>query len=111
VAPERDSSAYKAELRMANPDALIRPGMVARVFLASSTMKDVLIIPLACVIPDKGDHVVYVVENGRVARRVVQLDAFQGYEAVIRSGLKSGDIVVVDGARGLTDGAMVIESR
>ena len=57
--------------------------------------------------PKKGDDVVYVVEGGRVVCRTVRIAAMVGDEAVLSSGVRAGDAVVVEGQRALIDGALV----
>jgi len=66
-------------------------------------------VPLAAVIPRRGEHMVYVVENGVAVRRVVGLDSLAGQEAVINRGLQPGERLVVEGHRGLQDGVAVRE--
>jgi multidrug efflux pump subunit AcrA (membrane-fusion protein) len=59
------------------------------------------------VIPEKGEHVVFVVENGRATRRVVRIESILGNEALIASGVRAGETVVVEGQRALEEGLRV----
>ena len=86
---------------------------------ADFTLKavDGLLVPRAGVLPDGNDQVVFVVESapgaesGAVARRravtLAETGASAGEQALVVSGLASGDRVVVMGQTQLTDGMEV----
>jgi membrane fusion protein (multidrug efflux system) len=65
------------------------------------------VVPLATVLPYRGEHVVYLARDGRAVRRVVRLDRFLSTEVVIAEGLAPGDCVIVEGHRGVIDGALL----
>ena len=66
-------------------------------------------MPLAAIVPRKGEYFVFTVVNGRAVRQRVILDALTGQNAVLESGLAAGARVVVEGHRGLQDGMKVAE--
>lgn len=103
----RENNAYRVEALLENAEGTLKPGMIANVELVRRRREDSLVVPLAAVLPRKGEHVVYVVEKGRAVRHVVQIDAIIGSEAVLRAGLPPGAEVVVDGHRALQDGMRV----
>ena len=100
----RDSNSFAAELEVANADGALKAGMIAQVSLMRRMIPDAVVIPLAAVVPRKGEHYVFVAEEGRAVRRRVLVGAMIGSEAVIELGLSAGDRVVVEGHRGLQDG-------
>ena len=59
------------------------------------------------VLPKKGEHVVFVVEDGRAVRRSVTIERIVGQEALLSAGLGVGDVVVTEGHRALQDGSLV----
>lgn len=63
-------------------------------------------IPTQSVLSD-GEKFVYVVENGRVFKRTISVEAVDGFELKV-TGLEIGSQVVVSGMKKLTDGAEVI---
>jgi len=67
----------------------------------------IIAIPLAAILPRKGEHLVFVAQNGRALRRRVQIDALIGHEAVLSEGLNPGERLIVEGHRGLQDGLPV----
>ncbi len=103
----RENNAFRVEALLENPPESLRAGMIANVEIVRSHRADRIAAPLSAVLPSKGEHVVFVVENGRAVRRVVQIEAMAGSEAVLGSGLKPGDELIVDGHRSLQDGARV----
>lgn len=100
----RDSNSYAVELEVDNADGALKAGMIAQVSLMRRLVPDAVVIPLAAVVPRKGEHYVFVAEDGRAVRRRVLVGAMMGSEAVIEAGLNAGDRVVVEGHRGLQDG-------
>jgi membrane fusion protein (multidrug efflux system) len=103
----RENNAFRVEASAQNPSGELRPGMIAEATLVKGWREDAIVLPLAAVVPRKNEHVVYVVENRRAVRRVVQLDRIVGHEAVIASGVGAGEQVVVEGQRALVDGALL----
>ena len=104
------NNSFAAELRCANADHALRPGMIARTALSRAVHKDAIVVPLSAITPRKGEYIAFVVENERASRRIVKLDAITEKEVVLSSGLKPGDELVVDGNRTLADGMKVSRS-
>lgn len=101
------NNAFRVECRVDNGNGDMKAGMIARVRLIRSYRENALAVPLAAVVPDRGEHVVFTVEDGRARRNMVILDAILETEVVIGSGLRAGDRIVVEGHRALSDGALV----
>ena len=106
-AADASSNSFRAEVTTVNNDHAMKGGMIAEAPLARGTRKGVIVLPIAAVMPRKGEHVVFVVESGRAVRRVVIVEPISGHEAVVSSGLESGETVVVEGHRSLQDGLSV----
>lgn len=107
AAGNRDNNTFKVEVLADNKDAVLKPGMIASVVLPGRASRPVMLLPLSAIIPQKGDHVIFLVEKGVAVRRVVKIDEIKGSEATISEGLKAGDNVVVEGGRALMDGSAV----
>jgi RND family efflux transporter MFP subunit len=99
---------YRVDLTLDNPGERLKPGMLADVVLVRGLLRDRIVVPLEAVLPARGEHVVYVVLNGHAVRRVVRLAAIVGEDAVLDSGVDTGDAVVIEGQRTLADGAAVV---
>ena len=103
------SNAFRAEIEVDNAAGELKAGMIASARLVRSTRDDVVAVPLSVVVPERGEHVVFVVEDGRAVRRTVKLHAIQDQLAVLESGLEPGERVVVEGQRRLQDGRRIAE--
>ncbi len=101
------SHAYRVEAEVDNSDGRLRPGMIAAVTLERGLLEDALLVPLAAVVPERGQHVVYLVRDGRAVRRVVVIGAILGDAALLGSGVEPGDRLVTEGQRTLQDGRRV----
>jgi membrane fusion protein (multidrug efflux system) len=102
-----DNNAFRVELKAANPDGALRPGMIAAVQHRRGIRADAVSLPLEAIIPQKGDNVVFLVRDGHAVRQLVRIDSILKQEALILSGVSAGDLVVTRGNRMLTDGAKV----
>ncbi len=102
-----DNNAFRIELTVANPDQILRPGMIASVQHQRGIRKNAITLPLSAIIPQKGDNVVFLVRDGRAVRQMVRIDSILETEAMLLSGVEPGDLVVTRGNRMLTDGTAV----
>ncbi len=111
VAVDLDARTFPIELTLPNPGGQIKPGMVAEVSVTQGEMADAIVIPRQALVSMEDGQVVYVVEEAGgetvAAARGVEVEASQGNDVIIGSGLVSGDRLVVVGQQGLTDGDRV----
>ncbi|HBA84303.1 MAG TPA: hypothetical protein DCZ95_09445 [Verrucomicrobia bacterium] len=103
----RDSNSFRVEASAPNPELTLKPGMIARASLTRRIWEQALAVPLSAVVPQKGEYVVFIVQDGRAVRRVLRIESMVGQYAVAASGVSEGDLLVLDGARTLMDGAPV----
>ncbi len=103
----RDSNSFAAELEAENPGGALKAGMIAEVNLVREMKADAILVPLAAIVPRKGEHTVFVVRDGRAVRKRVLLGALIGHEGLLEGGLEAGEQLVVEGHRGLQDGMKV----
>ncbi len=102
------SRTFPVEIKIQNGNEKIRPGMFARVTFAYGTAEHVVVPDMAVVkLSGSGDRFVYVVEDGKVVFKKVELGRRFDTEYEIVSGLSSGDKVVVEGHSRLVNGAAV----
>ncbi len=102
------ANTFPMELTVESSPAALKPGMIVDVELVRAERENAIVVPFSAVIPKRGKHIVFVVEEGRVVLRVVQIDAITGKNVVLKSGLKAGDHLVIEGQRTLRDGVMVV---
>jgi RND family efflux transporter MFP subunit len=88
-----------------NPRDELRAGLFAHGDLMLNDPQAQLTVPAAAVHGDEAARFVYVVDDGRVRRRAVELAYVDGVRAVVRSGLVEGATVVAVNLGPLTEGA------
>ncbi|MFO7287691.1 MAG: efflux RND transporter periplasmic adaptor subunit [Gammaproteobacteria bacterium] len=91
-----------------NPDGFLTPGMFGHMLLQASPEYPGVLLPDTAIATRGADRIVYVVDaDGKVSARVVELGPLHEGLRVIRSGIASGDRVVVDGQQRVRPGATV----
>ena len=92
-----------------NPNKIIRPGQFARVKVKVMDLKDALLVPQKCLIELQGQYSVLIVnkENKIETVQVVIGEKIPGY-TIIKSGIKSGDQVILEGLQKAKPGLAVI---
>ncbi|QVQ24828.1 efflux RND transporter periplasmic adaptor subunit [Achromobacter deleyi] len=108
VSPLVDAGGRSILLRatVANQDAVLRPGMFARVQLLFNQDK-ALVAPEAALSPSGETQYVYRVTNGVAQRREVTIGERREGRVEILTGVAAGDMLVVAGLQRVTDGAAV----
>jgi multidrug efflux system membrane fusion protein len=90
-----------------NPGEL-KPGFFTEVTLASETRKGALVVPEGAIQASEKGFVTYAVEGGKARLRPVEIGLRTANGIVeIVSGVKPGDIVVIEGSDRLADGVTI----
>lgn len=99
---------FTVEIKLANNNSKVRPGMFARTTINFGSEKNI-VVPDRAIIKQSGSALqyVYVHNNGTVSYKPVELGQRLGNEYEILSGLQDGDQVVIAGQTRLVDGAKV----
>jgi multidrug efflux system membrane fusion protein len=91
-----------------NEDESMFPNQFVNVRLVLENRPNTLVAPAAALQHgSNGDFMFVVQPNNTVKIRPVHIDLTEGSNLIVGSGLQSGDMVVVDGAERLRDGAKV----
>ena len=107
AAPHADSIFLgEAEGRMEGVLADFAAGKLKPVYNFLNDFPDTALIPYTAVLADEdGQEYVYVVEDGKAVRTVVETGSSNSTEVVILSGIEEGDVVVTAG--NVSDGTSV----
>jgi len=89
------------------PDENLLPNVNVDVEIITAQGPKVSTLPRSCVFPSGGDHYVWVVADGRAARRSVQVGRSNPRKVEITSGLAATDTVIVPGEFPLEEGLKV----
>ena len=97
----------KAEIEISNEKHFLKPGMFAQVQIVAEVHKNVQVIPIKAIVENDETRTVFIVKDGLSHEVLVKTGMLssEGYE--ITSGLKDGDVVVIQGAYGLKEGMKV----
>lgn len=93
--------------RVSNPRRALQAGMFIEARLATDVRPDAIVIPEDAVLSLQGSQVVWVVQDGKAARREVTLGVRTPGFVEVRDGIAAGEQVVVGGAERLGPGAPV----
>jgi multidrug efflux system membrane fusion protein len=98
----------KLRAQFANDDEMLFPNQFVNIELLVDTVRDATVVPVAAIQRGAPGTFVYLVGNdSKVTVRPVKLGPEAGERVAIESGLAPGDVVVVDGADRLKEGARV----
>lgn len=97
-APAVGSLTYPMKVTLDNGTAAIKPGMFAEVIITSDKTANVVALPSNSVLIKSGKTVAVVIEDGKkVVFKEVVVGVDNGTLAEIKSGIKAGDKVVIEG--------------
>jgi membrane fusion protein (multidrug efflux system) len=102
-----EGRAVRLRARVANPDAVLRPGLFARVQLTIDQRQNAMLLPESALVPQGLDRFVYRVVDGAVAFTKVDVGERSAGQVEITGGVKPGDAIVTAGQLKLFDGATV----
>ena len=103
---------FTVEVKLANQDSRVRPGMSANIRLNFGSSESVVVPDMAVVKqPGTGDRYVYVYSNGKAVYRKVELGRRLDTEYEVLAGLGGNEKVIVGGQNRLNDGSIVKEQK
>lgn len=89
----RSEKYFQLSIVVKGKDTRLRPGMTARVFILTDTVKDVLTIPLQAVYNENGRNYCFIYSGKKFRKAQVSLGRQNEDVAEILSGIKKGDRV------------------
>jgi len=112
VSPTIDArnGTFRATAIIDNKKGNLAPGMFGRFTISYEQHADALVIPAIALLDEDDVSTVYVVSDGEVVRRAVDVGIQADGNVEILGGLSEDDIVVVVGHSGLRNGSKVLAS-
>jgi membrane fusion protein (multidrug efflux system) len=101
---------FRATAIIDNADGNLAPGMFGRFTISYEKHTNALVIPANALLDEDEETSVYVVRNGEVVRRTVEIGVEEDGRVEILGGLLDDDQIVVVGHSGLRDGSKVLAS-
>lgn len=108
---------FNIEIAVPNKDKTIKPNLTARLKINDYTNTEALLIPQSIISENaNGEQYIYILKNinkdRAVAKQVfLETGKTQGNDIEILSGLKSGQMIIKEGARSVKDGQTVKVSK
>ena len=86
----------------------LRPGLFVRLDVHQAALRDVVVLPKSALMHSDGAYRVFVVKNGKVEQRPVQIGLEQGDTVQAIAGVSPGEQVVTVGHDQLVNGDKVL---
>jgi len=110
---------FKIRIDLLNLDHTLKPNLTGNIKIKDLAVNDVIVLPLSTVQEDReGNNYVFVLQliEGKegvykVVKKVLELGKTYKGEVMIKSGLSIGDLLAMQGARGLTEDDKVMISN
>jgi membrane fusion protein (multidrug efflux system) len=107
-AVDPQTGTIKTRLVFPNPKGMLKSGMNGTVRVAGNNKATSILIPFKAVTEQLGEYFTYVVgDSSKVAQRKVEIGQQMGGNVIIKSGLKSGEKIVVEGVQNLRQGSVI----
>lgn len=105
---DESTRTYLVKVGVANPNRLLRPGMIVRAHLVRRQLTEAIAVPFFTIIDREEGKAVFVLEGDLAKSRKIEYGAFYKGLVEVTSGLKLGEKLVIVGQRDLVDGTKVI---
>ena len=103
---------FAVEVNMSNPKGVLKPNLLALMLINDYSKKEAITIPLEVIQQEvDGKDYVYIKSEGKegpIAQKVyVETGEGNDGEIIIESGLKGGEALIMEGARGLAENELI----
>lgn len=97
---------YPVKVNIEQPDEELFPGMIGKVVLHADVSKGIVVPANAVLINSEGKFI-WIVKDGRATRCQITISGYSGSGVVVSQGLKTGDVVIVEGYQKISEGMKV----
>jgi membrane fusion protein (multidrug efflux system) len=102
-----ETGTFKITIEIRDEERRIKPGMFGRMSIVYDVHENVLQVPRSAIVEDMGNQTVFVIEEGKAVRRIVQTGYGNDGMIEITDGIAGDDAVVTVGQVGLKPDAKV----
>jgi membrane fusion protein (multidrug efflux system) len=106
-AVDPQTGTIRVRLLFPNAQRKLRSGMSCNLRVRNNAGGQALLAPFKSVTEQMGEYFVYVVEGDTARQRRVELGARLGEKVIVRSGLRAGEQIAVEGIQKLREGTAV----
>ncbi len=108
VQVQGETDTVTARAQVPNPDGVLTPGGIVGVIVERGKPRSALLVPQSAVLLDQAGHYVMLVDdNKKVEQRRITTGTEQGRDVEVVSGLKQGELIIVDGIQKVHPGQVV----
>jgi RND family efflux transporter MFP subunit len=93
--PNQDSKVFEVKINIAKADTTLRPGMTTANAIETSSIPNVLSIPLEAVVNEGGYQYAYKKSGSRVVKQMIETGTSNDNEIIVRRGLTKDDVVML----------------
>jgi RND family efflux transporter MFP subunit len=104
---EQGTASIPVRLSLAGGATTLAAGTPVQVDIDAEMHADVVVIPAAALVREGEETAVFIVMGDKAQRRPVQTGLTDGTDLEIVSGIKAGEMVIIEGQNGLPDEAKV----
>lgn len=97
----------RIEVALDNRSGRLYSGMIVRARIPRRQLENVIMIPLAAVIPAEDTRFVYIANDGVAERREVELGLIRGSQVQVLQGVSAGELLIVKGHRQVGPGQLL----
>ena len=111
AAVEPGTPAVPVRVALSTPAAGLPVGTPVQLDIDAEQHTGVVLVPAMAIVHEGEETAVFVAANGKAQRRNIMLGIEDDEHAEVRSGVKAGEMVIVDGQAGLPDGATITVAK
>ncbi len=104
---EADST-FEVQAMVRNPQGKLKAGLKANAIIDTGITKDVHMIPSSALVKSLDKEVLYIIEDDHAVEKEVLIIRRTAETIQVLEGLELGDLLIVDNAENVTNGAKVI---
>lgn len=95
---------FKIEIFLPQLSSQIKPNMIAYLKIKDFSIANAIVAPINTVQSSRDGQFIYAIENNKATRKTIKVGETYGTDALILSGLKSGDNIVIFGYSDIVEG-------
>lgn len=99
-----DSGLYTVEATVENKDQQLLPGMIMKLILPETKIKNTLTLPSEAIIEDSEGTYVYRIEDGKAVKTEIVIIEAQTDQTAFEGDMEEGDEVIINGQLTISDG-------
>lgn len=106
INPAADSSGrvFEVKVRLNNPEHLLKPGMFAKVKIATGGVQEILAVPQNAITSIQGMYFIFIADGEKAKRQQVEIGQVVDQSVEIKAGVNENQKIIVSNTNQLKDG-------